>query len=67
MSIGTLKRAKRILKIRSRRKTLNIKVRGSNGKMELKTAIGWTWELPIDDELLAPYRVRFEREEAKDK
>ena len=67
VSIGTLKRAKRMLKVRSRRKSFNIEVRGGNGKMELQTKMGWVWELPDDKELLAPYKARFEREIAEDK
>ena len=57
VSIGTLKRAKRMLKVRSRRR----------GKTERKTKAEWTWELPHDDELLAPYKERFDREKDEDK
>lgn len=65
VSIGTLKRAKRMLKVRSRRESLNISVRGADGKTEFQAKMGWTWELPHDDERLAPYKERFEREEAE--
>jgi archaellum biogenesis ATPase FlaH len=65
VSIGTLKRAKRLLKVRSRRTSLNIKERGDKGKTGVQTKMGWTWELPHDDELLAPYKERFEREKAE--
>ena len=63
VSIGTLKRAKKLLKVRSRRKSFKIEVPGSKGKME--TEAKWTWELFNDKELLAPYKERFEREEAE--
>ena len=66
VSVGTLKRAKKLLKVRSRRKSFIIEERGSDGKTELKTVIGWAWELPEDDELLAPYKERDEREKAED-
>ncbi len=66
VSISTLKRAKKLLRVRSRRKSFNIQVRGTNGEPKLKTVIGWVWELPKDDELLAPYKERFERERAQD-
>ncbi len=61
VSVGTLKRAKKLLKVRSRRKSFDIKVGGG----ELQTEIRWTWELPADDELLAPYKERFASEEAE--
>ena len=50
-----------MLKVRSRRKSFDIKVGGG----ELQTEIRWTWELPADDELLAPYKERFASEEAE--
>lgn len=67
VSIGTLKRAKKMLKVRSRRKSFEIEVRGDDGEKGLQTKVGWTWELPDDEELLEPYRARFEREKAEDK
>ena len=66
VSISTLKRAKKLLKVRSRRKSFDIEVTGADDKTELQTVIGWTWELPNDKDLLAPYKIRFDREIAED-
>jgi len=32
-------------------------------QIERQTVIRWVWELPDDEELLRPYKERFEREQ----
>ena len=68
VSIGTLKRAKKLLKVRSRRKTFDILVPVENDRkeMEMQTVIRWVWELPNDEELLQPYKERQLREKKED-
>jgi hypothetical protein len=71
VSIGTLKRAKKLLKVRSRRKSFDIPVPVDNVKddrqiMEMQTVIRWVWELPNDEELLQPYKERHLREKKED-
>ncbi len=58
VSLGTLKRAKKLLRVGSRRKTIEI-TRGRT----TTSAVQWLWQLPDDEDLLRPYRERFEREE----
>jgi len=67
VSVGTLKRAKKLLKVRSRRGSFDIEVQGEDGNKELQTKTSWTWELPKDKELLAPYKERLDREASEDK
>jgi hypothetical protein len=79
VSLGTLKRAKKLLRVRSRRKSFEIRVpvegeereedepdEDDGKQMELQTVIGWVWELPDDEELLRPYQERFMKEKAED-
>lgn len=76
VSMGSLKRAKKMLKVRSRRKTFEILVpvemdeedeaEDDSQEMELQAVIRWVWELPDDEESLRPYKERFEREKAED-
>lgn len=76
VSVGTLKRAKKLLKVRSRRRSFDILVpveqdeedeaQDDSKEMQLQTVIRWVWEQPDDEELLRPYKERFERERAED-
>jgi archaellum biogenesis ATPase FlaH len=65
VSIGTLKRARKKLKVPSRQKRFITSVRGEDGEVELQSKMCWVWTLPADEDLLRPYRERFEREEAE--
>jgi hypothetical protein len=62
VSVGTLKRAKKLLRVRSRRKTVEIK---NDGKTT--TAVQWLWQLPDDKDLLRPYEERLAREQEETK
>ena len=65
VSVGSLKRAKRMLRVCSRRQSVKIAVpQSKNG--ETITVIRWMWQLPDDEELLRPYRERLLREQAED-
>jgi hypothetical protein len=75
VSVSTLKRAKKLLKVRSRRKSFEISFpvqqddeaeEDDRKEMELQTVICWVWELPDDDELLRPYQERFEQDNKED-
>jgi archaellum biogenesis ATPase FlaH len=75
---GTLKRAKKKLKVRSRKELFTIPVQvdeedGDGDEEQPLLQVGsepklhWLWRLPTDEEdLLRPYRERFEREQAED-
>jgi DNA repair protein RadA/Sms len=66
VSVGTLKRAKRALKVRSRRRSFPILLPpDENNQSQQVTMVQWIWELPDDDELLQPYRERFLREKTE--
>ncbi len=62
VSVGTLKRAKKLLRVRSRRKTVEIKKDGKTA-----TAVQWLWQLPDDKDLLRPYEERSAEEQATGK
>jgi hypothetical protein len=79
VSIGTLKRAKKLLKVRSRRMSFRVPMEEDRDEtddgesdeddsrlMELQTEVCWVWELPNDKELLRPYKERFDREKKED-
>jgi hypothetical protein len=71
VAIGTLKRAKKLLKVRSRRKSFEILVpmddlEDDSKEMGMQTVIRWVWELPIDEELLRPYKEKYLREKKED-
>jgi hypothetical protein len=61
VSVGTLKRAKKMLRVRSRRKLAEI-----TKDDETTVVVQWVWQLPDDEELLRPYQDRLEREQAED-
>jgi hypothetical protein len=67
VSIGTLKRAKKLLNVRTRKVTVEIEMRGPNGKVNMETVARWLWELSDDKELLRPYKERYDREAAQDR
>ena len=58
VSAGTLKRAKKMLKVRSRRESHNDLPAADNA---VKTQ--WFWELPDDQNFLRPYHEQFWREQ----
>jgi hypothetical protein len=58
VSVGTLKRAKKMLRVRSRRKLAEI-----TKDDETTVVVQWVWQLPDDEELLRPYEERLERDE----
>jgi phage N-6-adenine-methyltransferase len=61
VSVGTLKRAKNVLKVRSRRELDRTPTMAGG-----PTKARWLWELPADEDLLRPYRERFEREQQEE-
>ena len=65
VTVGTLKRAKKMLKVRSRRQSVQIAV--PHSKCDEKITIAhWVWQLPDDAELLRPYQERLQREMEED-
>jgi len=61
VSVGTLKRAKKMLRVCSRRKSVEIAKNGNK-----KTTVQWVWQLPDDADLLCPYHKRLLREQGDD-
>ncbi len=61
VSVGTLKRAKKMLRVCSRRKSVQIIENGTT-----KTTVQWVWQLPDDQDLLRPYQERLLREQEDD-
>jgi hypothetical protein len=66
VSVGTLKRAKKMLRVRSRRKSVEIAVPQSKSG-ETTTIVRWVWQLPDDKDLLRPYQQRLLREQKENK
>ena len=61
VSAGTLKRAKKMLRVRSCRRSYRIANDG-----ETATVVRWLWQLPDDESLLRPYREWLAKEQAED-
>ncbi len=59
ISVGTLKRAKKMLRVRSCRRSCQIV---NDGKTT--PALRWVWQLPDDEDLLRPYRKWLKKEQA---
>jgi hypothetical protein len=60
VSAGTLKRAKKMLRVRSCRRSFRI------GNGEAATVVRWLWQLPDDKKLLHPYQEWLKKEQAEE-